>query len=357
MNGMALCSGIGGLELGIKLACPSLRTVAHVEGDAYAASVLAARMEEGRLDPAPIWSDVRTFDGRAWRGVVDIVTAGFPCQPFSVAGKRRHEDDERHLWPQIARIIGECEPALVFLENVSIRAFVEPWRDLRGLGFNLSRPFACTAAELGAGHLRRRVFVLAYRNSKSCEVGSARREGVPNLGGDGALGTSAENRARQQSGRRCGESRPGATEPRPTASNTESRSSRPAGSGTEAPATEAAASSDTALGPRRQRVSLEEWNAAIAPNGRSDWWASEPDVEKLVYGIPNRVDRDRALGNAVVPQMAAFAFGSLMISTGTGHTASNPPKSMRPSQPGVPADSTEIELTAKAGAGRSEVRS
>ena len=88
--------------------------------------------------------------------------AGFPCQPFSVAGKRQHELDERHVWPQIARIIGECNPAFVFLENVNVRAFADPWRDLRGLGFNLSRPYACTAAELGAPHIRRRVFALAY---------------------------------------------------------------------------------------------------------------------------------------------------------------------------------------------------
>ena len=89
----------------------------------------------GSLDPAPIWSDIRTFNGRAWRGVVDIVTSGFPCQPFSVAGKRRHEDDGRHLWPHIAAIVGECKPTLVFLENVSLRAFGSrhkgQWKSLR----------------------------------------------------------------------------------------------------------------------------------------------------------------------------------------------------------------------------------
>ena len=72
MNGLAVCSGIGGLELGLKLVYPSLRTIAYVEREAYAAVILAARMEEGRLDKAPIWSDLATFDGLPWRGLVDI---------------------------------------------------------------------------------------------------------------------------------------------------------------------------------------------------------------------------------------------------------------------------------------------
>src|ERR1043165_987437 len=76
---ISLCSGIGGLELGIASVVP-IRTVCYVESEAYAAATLVARMEEGRLHPAPVWNDIRTFDGRPWRGVVDIVTAGYPCQ-------------------------------------------------------------------------------------------------------------------------------------------------------------------------------------------------------------------------------------------------------------------------------------
>ena len=98
MNVLALCAGAGGLELGLKLAEPTATLVCAVEGEAYVASLLVAHMEAGRLDPAPVWSDVRTFDGTSWRGTVDCITAGYPCQPFSIAGKKRAADDPRHLW-------------------------------------------------------------------------------------------------------------------------------------------------------------------------------------------------------------------------------------------------------------------
>ena len=89
----------GGLELGLRLAVPDAHAVCYVEGEAYVASLLVAHMEAGRLDPAPVWSDVRTFDGTSWRGTVDCITAGYPCQPFSIAGRKRAEQDPRHLWP------------------------------------------------------------------------------------------------------------------------------------------------------------------------------------------------------------------------------------------------------------------
>lgn len=107
--GLSLCSGAGGLDLGLTIAMPGYRTVGHVERETYAAAILVARMEEATLDPAPVWDDVASFDGRPWRGAVDIITAGYPCQPFSVAGKRKGADDPRHLWPHVAHIIGEVE--------------------------------------------------------------------------------------------------------------------------------------------------------------------------------------------------------------------------------------------------------
>ena len=85
--------------MGIKLAVPNARTILFVERESYACEVLATRMQEGSLDCAPVWTDIRTFDGKPWRGVVDCVVGGYPCQPFSFAGKRAGENDERHLWP------------------------------------------------------------------------------------------------------------------------------------------------------------------------------------------------------------------------------------------------------------------
>lgn len=168
-NGLALCAGYGGLELGMRLALGgSYRTVGVVERDLVAAGVLAARMAEGSLEPAPIWDDVTTFNGAGWRGCVDIVTAGFPCQPFSVAGKRKGLDDERWIWPDIARIIGEVGPRYVFLENVPglIRhGLGHVLGSLAEMGFDAE--WGCfSAAEMGAPHKRERVFVLAYRDGE-----------------------------------------------------------------------------------------------------------------------------------------------------------------------------------------------
>ena len=97
LHGLSLCAGVGGLDLGLHIVCPGYRTVGYVEREAYAAAALVARMADKALDPAPVWDDLTTFDGRPWRGVVDILTAGYPCQPFSIAGRRLGEADPRHL--------------------------------------------------------------------------------------------------------------------------------------------------------------------------------------------------------------------------------------------------------------------
>ena len=163
--GLSLCSGAGGLDLGLAIALPGYRAVGHVERETYAAATLVARMEDASMDQAVVWDDVATFDGRPWRGAVDIVTAGYPCQPFSVAGKRRGADDPRHLWPHVARIIGEVEPPFVFLENVAHHlrlGFPEVAAGLVGMGYKLAAGLF-TAAEVGAPHKRERLFILAIR--------------------------------------------------------------------------------------------------------------------------------------------------------------------------------------------------
>ncbi len=163
--GISLCSGAGGLDLGLHLAIPGYRTVGYVERETYAAAILVARMEDAALDSAPVWDDVGTFDGRPWRGAVDILTAGYPCQPFSIAGKRRGAEDPRHLWPHVARIIGEIKPPFVFLEDVANHlrlGFPEVASGLVGLGYRLAAGLF-TAAEVGAPHKRERLFILAIR--------------------------------------------------------------------------------------------------------------------------------------------------------------------------------------------------
>ena len=115
---LSLCSGYEGIGIGLKRLLPNLRTVAFVEIEAYACSRLVSAMEEELLDPAPIRTNIKTFPFRKFRGCLDILSGGFPCQPFSQAGQRKSTEDPRHLFPYILEGIRECRPAIVFLENV-----------------------------------------------------------------------------------------------------------------------------------------------------------------------------------------------------------------------------------------------
>jgi len=152
--GLSLCAGAGGIDLGLTIACRGYRTVCYVERESYAAATLVARMEDAALDKAPVWDDVASFDGRPWRGTVDILTGGYPCQPFSIAGQRKGAEDPRHLWPHFARIIGECQPEWVFLENVANHLNLG-YREVRGeleeLGYGVTEPSVCRGAD-GLAH-------------------------------------------------------------------------------------------------------------------------------------------------------------------------------------------------------------
>lgn len=166
INVLSLCSGGGGLELGIELALPGSRVVCWCEWEAYAAAVLAKRMQDEALAPAPVWSDLRTFDGRPWRGVVDLLTAGFPCQPWSVAGKQAGADDPRHLWPHVLRVLVETDAPFGFFENVpglvhnGGLAGIES--DLGSAGYGLV-PCPWSSAIVGNSHRRERLFIFAYK--------------------------------------------------------------------------------------------------------------------------------------------------------------------------------------------------
>jgi len=214
---VSLFSGVGGLDLAVRLALPSAECVCHVEGEIPAAEVLAARMREGTLDDAPIWSDVRTFDGHPWCGLVDGIIGGFPCQDLSVAGKRVGIDGEKSgLWGEFRRIIAEVSPEWVFIENVPglvssltllhrsdvlghydrLRGAAKTARDrwyveahierlhrrlLKEHGISALLYVCCqleeldyrvaveeiAASDIGAPHKRERVFVLAYAANRS----------------------------------------------------------------------------------------------------------------------------------------------------------------------------------------------
>ncbi|WP_312122937.1 DNA cytosine methyltransferase [Pantoea vagans] len=163
MNELALFAGAGGGILGGHLL--GWRTVCAVERDAYAAQVLAQRQNDGVLRPFPVWSDVCSFDGKPWRGIVDVVSGGFPCQDISAAGSGAGISGARSgLWKQMARIIDEVRPQYILLENSPLlvgRGLAVVLGDIAALGFDAE--WCCiSASECGASHNRDRIWLVAY---------------------------------------------------------------------------------------------------------------------------------------------------------------------------------------------------
>jgi DNA (cytosine-5)-methyltransferase 1 len=158
MNELALFAGAGGGLLASKIL--GWRTVAAVEYSPWSAGVLAQRQNDGFLEPFPIWDDVRTFDGSQLRGVVDVVSGGFPCQAFSKAARGRNIA-EKNLWPEMLRVVCDVEPRYVFGENVSRKAIDQACDDLEALGYE-TRAISLSAADVGSDHIRERFWLLAY---------------------------------------------------------------------------------------------------------------------------------------------------------------------------------------------------
>jgi len=274
MNGLALCAGVGGLELGIQLAVPGYRCVGYCERDTFAAATLVARMESEALDQAPIWDDLATFPSGRYRGKVDLITAGFPCQPFSVAGQRKGTTDERWIWGDIARVVRQVRPCFVFLENVpgllaNSGGYGAVLGDLAGIGFNAEWD-VFSAEGVGAPHLRRRLFVLAWRVS------------------DTSLDT-----LRVITERGSGSSLS------PLAGNTE-------------PSDVGGKSMGDTVGPFPPGPDESaKWAEVLKRTPQV-----EPSLCRVADGGSHRVDRLRCLGNGVVPIVAALAFRALAARSG-----------------------------------------
>lgn len=212
VRALHLCSGYGGFELALRPF--GVSTVAHVERDAHAAAVVVARMADEALDQAPVWDDLSTFDGRPWRGRVDLVTAGFPCQPFSSAGQRGGVDDDRWLWPDIERIVAEVGPRFVVVENVPelVRhGLPEVLCGLARLGFDAEWGLFA-ASDVGAPHRRQRLWLLAYADRGGLQelgqlAGSLGAWMAGDVDGSGRadVGDASGARRRQDAGRSPGD--------------------------------------------------------------------------------------------------------------------------------------------------------
>jgi site-specific DNA-cytosine methylase len=203
---LSFCSGYGGIERGLDLAGFKHRTVAYVEIEAYAIANLANKMEAGKLLPAPIWSNLKTLPVQPFRDKVDLITGGYPCQPFSAAGQRKGTDDPRHLWPYIRQHIEAIRPVQCFFENVEGHISLglrEVISDLESLGYSTTWGIF-SAREVGAPHQRKRVYILADRQSFICERSKLKRgRGGESQMSSGVRGVSGANILADSNGVRC----------------------------------------------------------------------------------------------------------------------------------------------------------
>ena len=161
---MSLYSGGGGLDVAYKRCNPNAIPLVYVERDFEAATLLVDKMETGSLDKAPVWSNTNTLDSKPFVGRVDAIIGGFPCQPFSGAGRRKGTEDERWLWEDIKRLVGEIRPRELFLENVTglfLGGIQIVTGGLSEMGYD-ARSITLQANEVGSPHQRQRVFILAH---------------------------------------------------------------------------------------------------------------------------------------------------------------------------------------------------
>ena len=326
---ISFCSGYAGIERGLDLAGIRHRVIAYVEIEAFAIANLVSKMESGQLPAAPIYTDLKTFPSELFRDAVDIITGGYPCQPFSAAGKRLGEKDPRHLWPYIREHIYTIQPARVFLENVeghismglsSVISDLE--EDCYGATWGIF-----SAREVGAPHQRKRVYIMADSKgqlgkwSKSERVGARQPEKEAGDRGSVVADSSGGDVGYSQHDGSLATTERGSTEEASTdnkegqESSCESEGASQSRSSGDLQAGELADTSNEGLqgSSATRNFICEEQKSndqlfARCNTTQVGSWPPEPGVGRVVDGCADRVDRIRLLGNGVVPQTAAKAW-------------------------------------------------
>lgn len=301
LNELALFAGAGGGVLGSHLL--GWNTVCAVERDAYAAQVLAQRQNDGILKPFPIWSDITSFDGKPWKGVVDVVSGGFPCQDISAAGKGAGIDGERSgLWAEMARIIGEVRPKFVLVENSPMlvgRGLTRVISDFAKMGYD-AQWARLSASNFGAPHQRDRLWIVAHTqgirlNKKRLSIGKKSQKPLlrvdcENVGNSRSerLNTWRNNNSKYDWDVAC----------------TTSKDS-------------AALSNTSSIGLSRPGESWFSGDPAENPKGQANRtfyecvghiWGIKSGLGRVANGVAYRVDRLKAIGNGQVPIVAKSAF-------------------------------------------------
>jgi len=298
---ISLCSGIGGFDIGLRGIFPNMRTVVHVEGEAFCVNHLVEKMQAGQLDACPIYPDLCRFPWSEFAGAVDIITGGFPCQPFSVAGQRKATEDDRHLWPYITDGIRQTKPQLVVFENVSgIASAPSPGfhsvlhnvlSDLERLGYQATAG-QFTAAEVGAPHQRKRWFIIGVCNTHC--------NGKP----DGTINAEKPRVCKYRM-----ENTSGHCNPKEFGNFERNKNNRQV-----LPQNYRQTGSDRFGGTGADGGGYLQWPMPPGPiqYGWEPPRTTEPRLGGNSDGVSNRVDRLRALGNAVVPAVVERAVRELL---------------------------------------------
>jgi len=287
MNHVDLFSGIGGFSLGLERT-GGFKTVAFCEIEEYPRKVLQKHWPYVKQ-----YEDIRKLNYEKLKsdGIdsIDIITGGYPCQPFSNAGKKQGEKDPRHLWPEMFRIIKECRPAWVIGENVSghIKLGLDSvLSDLEGEGYS-TRVFSVSAASVGANHKRERVWILAH-------AGRALRSG-PIIKGENEKKAEGKNSNNAQ--------RPGEASGSHMADAVKRN-------------VEAGRERRRAIREGHQEEGFPGHAAGRGENPWEGWWTVEPEVGRMDHGIPRRVDRLKCLGNSLIPMIPYLIGRSIMEANG-----------------------------------------
>lgn len=278
LNGISLFSGYGGIDLALS---EYVRPILYCEIEKYVQGVLISRMDDGSLPFAPIWTDVTTMDGNKFRGLVDIICGGFPCQDISVAGKGAGLEGKRSgLFYEVARLCEEISPLFVFLENVPAirtRGSIEVQEKLASLGYDC-RFGVLSAAEVGANHKRERWFCLGVKRDAANAESSNDR-----------FTFALENKRQIQ--------QPGIGIV--STNVADSMCERLEGYG-------------ILRSTSQEKREALGFFTDVGNSLKADWWATEPDVGRMAHGTKFRSHRIKALGNGVVPAQVKTAFEILM---------------------------------------------
>lgn len=315
MNELALFAGAGGGILGGHLL--GWNTVCAVEIEEYPRNILLQRQRDGILPPFPIWDDVCTFDGSPWRGLVDIISGGFPCQDISAAGKGAGITGSRSgLWKQMHRIICEVRPRFAFVENSPMlvrRGLGTVLADLAEAGYHAAW-CVLGADDVGAPHVRKRIWILAEDGeafdsntySVQCTQFRKQHEGFEELDGGRQIRMVAGREMADASCHRRNENEVLASLSGSEVCEASKREfERAGGLSTTFP--------DGCL-PRSgwgEKSQRKAGGNSTERRERNAWWLAEPGLGRVADGVAHKMDRLRAIGNGQVPLVAATAFLNL----------------------------------------------